>query len=76
MWGPGIIGLGTYHYKYDSWHEGDAPILGFSPRNAAIMLYLSIELEKKKNYCKNPESIKPAKAVSILRNWQRLIPTY
>lgn len=40
MWGPTIIGFGSYHYKYDSGHEGDAPIVGFSPRKAAISLYL------------------------------------
>ncbi len=40
MWGPSIIGFGSYHYKYDSGHEGDAPIVGFSPRKAAISLYL------------------------------------
>ena len=32
MWGPTIVGFGTYHYKYASGHEGDAPVLGFSPR--------------------------------------------
>ncbi|SFD97741.1 protein of unknown function (DU1801) [Chitinophaga sp. CF118] len=40
MWGPAIIGFGSYHYKYASGHEGDAPIVGFSPRKAAISLYL------------------------------------
>ncbi|MBD1430620.1 DUF1801 domain-containing protein [Sphingobacterium litopenaei] len=40
MFGPSIIGFGKYHYKYDSGHEGEAPILGFSPRKAAISLYL------------------------------------
>lgn len=40
MWGPSIIGFGNYHYKYDSGHEGDAPILGFSPRKSAISLYV------------------------------------
>lgn len=40
MWGPTIIGFGTYHYKYASGHEGDAPILGFSPRKAAFSLYV------------------------------------
>ena len=40
MWGPSIIGFGSYHYRYDSGHEGDAPIIGFSPRKAAISLYL------------------------------------
>ncbi len=40
MWGPSIIGFGTYHYKYASGHEGDAPMLGFSPRKAAFSLYV------------------------------------
>ena len=40
MWGPTIIGFGKYHYKYASGHEGDAPLLGFSPRKAAFSLYV------------------------------------
>jgi hypothetical protein len=40
MWGPSIIGFGNYHYKYPSGHEGDAPLLGFSPRKAALSLYV------------------------------------
>jgi len=40
MWGPTIIGFGSYHYKYASGHEGDAPIIGFSPRKAAFSLYI------------------------------------
>ncbi len=40
MFGPSIIGFGNYHYKYASGHEGDAPLLGFSPRKAAISLYV------------------------------------
>ncbi|MFD1385770.1 DUF1801 domain-containing protein [Oceanobacillus oncorhynchi subsp. oncorhynchi] len=41
MWGPSIIGFGRYHYKYDSGHEGDAPLVGFSPRKAKISLYFA-----------------------------------
>ena len=40
MWGPTIIGFGNYHYKYASGHEGDAPLIGFSPRKAALSLYV------------------------------------
>jgi hypothetical protein len=40
MWGPSIVGFGTYHYKYESGHEGHAPLIGFSPRKAAISLYV------------------------------------
>jgi hypothetical protein len=41
MWGPTIIGFGLYHYKYDSGHEGDMCITGFSPRKGALSIYLS-----------------------------------
>ena len=41
MWGPSIIGFGTYHYKSErSRQEGDWPLVGFSPRKAAISLYV------------------------------------
>ncbi len=40
MWGPSIIGYGSYHYVYDSGREGDAPATGFSPRKAALSLYI------------------------------------
>ena len=39
MWGPSIIGFGSYHYTYESGREGDAPLVGFSPRKAATVLY-------------------------------------
>lgn len=39
MWGPSIIGFGSYHYKYASGREGDAPRAGFSPRSAALTVY-------------------------------------
>jgi len=39
MWGPSIIGFGSIHYKYDSGREGDMPLIGFSPRKAASVLY-------------------------------------
>jgi hypothetical protein len=40
MWGPTIIGFGTYHYKYASGHEGDSMLIGFSPRKAEFSLYV------------------------------------
>ncbi|MGL5112218.1 MAG: DUF1801 domain-containing protein [Flavobacterium sp.] len=46
MWGASIIGFGHYHYKYESGHEGNAPLLGFSPRNSAISLYVFTGLEE------------------------------
>lgn len=41
MWGPSIVGFGAYHYRYASGHEGDAPLVGFSPRKANLVFYLS-----------------------------------
>jgi hypothetical protein len=41
MWGPSIIGFGSYHYVYESGHSGDAPLVGFSPRKAKISLYFA-----------------------------------
>lgn len=48
MWGPTIIGFGNYHYKYASGHEGDAPVLGFSPRKTAFSLYVYSDTERSK----------------------------
>ena len=45
MWGPSIIGFGSYHYRYDSGHEGIACRLGFSPRKAQLVLYVLTETE-------------------------------
>jgi uncharacterized protein DUF1801 len=39
LWGPSIIGFGSYHYKYESGREGDMPLVGFSPRKPATVLY-------------------------------------
>ena len=39
MWGPTMIGFGSYHYRYDSGHEGDAFIMGLSPRAASMSVY-------------------------------------
>ena len=41
MWGPAIVGFGSYHYKYESGREGDAPLVAFSPRASSITIYLS-----------------------------------
>ena len=40
MWGPTIVGFGSYHYRYASGHEGDAARVGFSPRSANLVLYV------------------------------------
>lgn len=40
MWGSGIVGFGTYHYKYKSGREGDWMVTAFSPRKASLTLYI------------------------------------
>jgi len=39
MWGPSIVGFGSYHYTYESGREGDMPLAGFSPRKPATVFY-------------------------------------
>lgn len=53
MWGPSIIGFGTYHYKYTTGHEGDAPLIGYSPRKAKISLYFATGDPKREELLKN-----------------------
>jgi hypothetical protein len=40
MWGPSIVGFGSYHYKYESGREGDMPLTGFSPRKQSLTVYI------------------------------------
>jgi len=47
MWGPSIVGFGTYHYKYESGREGDAPLAAFSPRAAALTIYLCAHFDQR-----------------------------
>ena len=62
MWGPSIIGFGKYHYKYASGREGDAPLVGFSPRKARISLYLAYESEEREKLLANFGKHKTSKA--------------
>jgi hypothetical protein len=47
MWGPSIVGFGSYHYRYASGREGDAPLVGFSPRKAALTLYTAADDDRR-----------------------------
>jgi Domain of unknown function (DU1801) len=46
MWGPSIVGFGSYHYRYESGREGDWFLVGFSPRARQLSLYLMAGLER------------------------------
>ena len=52
MWGPSMVGFGSYHYKYASGHEGDWPVIGFSPRKKDLTLYLMMGFEKHQDLMK------------------------
>jgi hypothetical protein len=43
MWGPTIVGFGSYHYRYASGREGDAPLAGFASRQRELVVYLTCE---------------------------------
>jgi nucleoid DNA-binding protein len=47
MWGTSIVGFGSYHYKYESGREGDAPLTGIASRANAITLYLGSNFDKR-----------------------------
>ena len=62
MWGPAIIGFGSYHYKYESGHEGDAPLAGLSSRANAITLYLDSIFEDRDKLLDKLGKFKTSKA--------------
>ena len=41
MWGPSIVGFGSYHYKYASGHEGDSALIGFAVRGRELVVYIA-----------------------------------
>ncbi|MET0946408.1 MAG: DUF1801 domain-containing protein [Flavobacterium sp.] len=76
MWGPTIIGFGSYHYKYASGHEGDSPIIGFSPRKAEFSLYVFSPTEENKHLLDDLGKFKMAKACIYIKKLTDInIPT-
>src|SRR6187455_1070037 len=49
MWGPSIVGYGSYRYAYESGRTGEAPLAGFAIRGRELVIYLSVEGEKQRN---------------------------
>ena len=45
MWGPSIVGFGSYHYKYASGHEGDSALTGFAARGSELVVYIAPDFE-------------------------------
>ena len=68
MWGPTIIGFGSYHYKsLRSSQEGDWPLVGFSPRKAAISLYVYSGLPEHEYLLNNLGKFKMGKACIYIK---------
>ena len=59
MWGTSIVGFGSYRYRYDSGHEGTAPLVGFAPRKGNLVVYLVGGVEER--YPKLLEQLGPHK---------------
>ncbi len=70
MWGPAIIGFGSYHYKYESGHEGDAPLIGFSPRKSEFALYLSSRFDDREELLQQFGKHKTAKACIYIKKME------
>ena len=66
MWGSAIIGFGSYHYKYESGHEGDAPLVSFSPRKTEFALYIA-NFDGKQELLKNFGKHKTAKSCVYIK---------
>jgi len=68
MWGPNIIGFGTYHYEYASGREGDMCIAGFSPRKQNLTIYLMPGFEKQKAHLQKLGKFKTSKVCLYIKS--------
>jgi len=76
MWGPTIIGFGSYTYKYASGHGGTAPMIGFSPRKAEFSLYVYSPTQENKHLLDNFGKFKMGKACIYIKKLSDIdIPT-
>lgn len=48
MWGPSIVGYGSFRYTYESGHSGEAPLAGFAIRGRDLVVYLDAESDRQK----------------------------
>ena len=67
MWGPSIVGFGEYHYKYESGHEGDCALIGFSPRKGQMSLYFLPGLVRFEKYLEKLGKHKTGKACLYIK---------
>lgn len=67
MWGPSIVGFGSYHYKYESGHEGDSCLTGFSSRKAEIAVYITAGFESRQKLLEELGKHKTGKACLYIK---------
>jgi hypothetical protein len=67
MWGPSIVGFGSYHFKYDSGREGDWLMTGFSPRKNDLTLYIMMGFEKHRELMEQLGKHKTAKSCLYIK---------
>ena len=72
MWGTSIVGFGRYHYKYESGHEGDWFVTGFSPRKQDLTLYITPGLHRYPTLLKNLGKHKTGKSCLYIRKLEDL----
>jgi len=76
MWGPSIVGFGTFHYKYASGREGDWPVTGFSPRKKDLTLYIMMGFEKHADLMKQLGKYSNAKSCLYIKRLSDIhVPT-
>jgi hypothetical protein len=67
MWGSSIVGFGSYHYKYESGHEGDMCMAGFSPRKESLTIYILPGFEKNKSLMEKLGKFKTGKSCLYIK---------
>ena len=68
MWGSSIAGLGSYHYKYASGHEGEWMLTGFSPRKDSFSLYTMCGVDKFQSHLKKLGKHKTGKSYLYIKS--------
>ena|SRR5690349_15724533 len=67
MWGPSIVGFGSYHYKYESGHEGDSCLAAFSPRKGNLTVYYMGDFPNQESLFKKLGKYKVSKACIYIK---------
>jgi len=68
MWGPSIVGFGTYHFQYESGREGDFFLTGFSPRKENLTLYIMAGFSRYDSLMKKIGRVKTGKSCLYIKS--------